>query len=70
MPKRQMVFVAFVALLLVVGGAAGWADSDPGELPCLPGQPDQLSPAEEEISTKGPTIPRNMVLLETFGRPT
>ncbi|MGB7062891.1 MAG: hypothetical protein WBF13_11140 [Candidatus Zixiibacteriota bacterium] len=69
MPQRPTVLVAFVALLLVVGGAAGWADSDPGELPCLPGQPDQFSP-EEEISTKGPTIPRNMVLLEVFGRPT
>jgi len=69
MPQRPTVLVAFVALLLLIPCTAGRADSDPGELPCLPGQPYQFSP-EEEVSTKGPTVPRNMVLLEIFGRPT
>jgi hypothetical protein len=68
-PQRQRVLVALVALLLLLPCTAGQADSDPAELPSVQGQPYQFSP-EEEISTKGPTIPRNMVLLETFGRPT
>ena len=69
MPQRPTVLVAFVALLLLLPCTVGRADSDPGELPSVQGHPHQFSP-EEEISAKGPTIPRNMVLLETFGRPT
>jgi hypothetical protein len=68
-PRKQRVLVALVALLLLLPCTAGRADSDPGELPSVQGQPSQFSP-EEEISTTGPAIPRNMVLLETFGRPT
>ena len=70
MLQRKRILVALVALLLFLPCAAGWADSDPGELPSLQGQPYQFSAEGEEISAKGPTIPRNMVLLETFGRPT
>ena len=70
MPQKQRILVALVAFLLLFPCTAGRADSDPGELPSLPGQPYQFSPDEEETSAKGPTIPRNMVLLETFGRPT
>jgi hypothetical protein len=68
-PQRERILAGFVALLFLLPCAAGWADSDPGELPSVPGQPPQFAP-EEEISTKGPTIPRNMVLLELFERPT
>ena len=69
MPQKQRVLIALVAFLLLLPCTAGQADSDPGELPSLPGQPYQFSP-EEEISTKGPTIPRNMVLLEIATRTT
>ena len=69
MPQRQRIIVALVALLLLLPYAVGQADADPGDLPSVRGEPHQFSP-EEEISTKGPAIPRNMVLLETFGRPT
>jgi hypothetical protein len=68
-PQRQRALVALMALLLLLPCTVGRADSDSGELPSVQGHPHQFSP-EEEISAKGPTIPRNMVLLETFGRPT
>ncbi len=70
MPQRQRVLVAFVALLLFLSGATGLADSDVGELECIPAQPYDHSLEGDEISTKGPTIPRNMVLLEIFTRTT
>lgn len=70
MPQRHRVLVAFVALFLFLLGATGLADSDVGELECIPGQPYDHSLEGEEVLSKGPTVPRNMVLLEIFGRPT
>lgn len=70
MPQRQRVLVAFVALLLFLSGATGLADSDSGELECIPVQPYQHSFEGDEVSAKGPTVPRNMVLLEIATRTT
>ncbi len=62
MPQRQMVLVAFVAFLLLF--SAAWADSVPEGVECLPAQPYDHSAEGDEVSAKGPTVPRNMVLLE------
>lgn len=71
MPQRHRVLVALVALLLLLSGAAGLADSDPGELECIPEQPSGLYPGVDEPSSKGsPGVPRNQILLEVFMRPT
>lgn len=63
MPQRQMVLVAFVALLLLFSASA-WADSVPEGVECLPAQPYDHSAEGDEVSAKGPTVPRNMVLIE------
>jgi hypothetical protein len=59
-----------VALLLFLLGATGLADSDSGELECIPDQPYQHSFEGDEVLSKGPTVPRNMVLLEIATRTT
>ena len=64
MPQRQIVLVAFVALLLLVPGVIAWADSVPEGVECLPAQSYDHSAEGDEVSAKGPTVPRNMVLIE------
>ena len=65
MSQKQRIGVALVALLLFVPCATGWADSDPGELECLPEQPSQIYLEGDELSSKGsPGVPRNQILLE------
>jgi hypothetical protein len=71
MPRKQITLTALVALLLLLSAAAGLADSDPGELECIPEQPSGLYPGGDEPSSKGsPGVPRNQILLEVFMRPT
>lgn len=63
MPQKQRILVALVALFLLFSAAA-WADSVPEGVECLPAQPYDHSAEGDEMSAKGPTVPRNMVLLE------
>jgi hypothetical protein len=63
MPQKQRILVALAALFLLFSAAA-WADSVPEDVECLPAQPYDHSAEGDEVSAKGPTVPRNMVLLE------
>ncbi|MGB3094182.1 MAG: hypothetical protein WBC42_13310 [Candidatus Zixiibacteriota bacterium] len=63
MPQKQRILVALAALFLLFSAAA-WADSVPEGVECLPAQPSDHSAEGDEVSAKGPTVPRNMVLLE------
>jgi hypothetical protein len=70
MPQGRRALIALATLLVFLWGATGVADSDMDELECIPGQPYEHSFEGDEVSYKGPTVPRNMVVLEVFGRPT
>lgn len=71
MHQGRRRWIAPLVLLIFLLGGISLADSGLDELECVPGEPYQVSLEGEEPSTVGAKgVPRNRVLLETFGRTT
>ncbi len=71
MHQWQRGWVVPAVLLLFFFGASGLADSSPDELPCVSGEPYEMTSEEEEpVLTAGKGVRRNRILLEIFTRVT
>ncbi len=71
MQQARRAWIVPAVLLLFAFGASGLADSGPDELPCVSGEPYEMTSEEEEPSlTAGKGVRRNRILLEILTRVT